>query len=82
MLLWVCFLEVINFLVLVNLSEPQEFIEDRLRGSSLFLVCTVSKSASSIWEKPVTELALRIPFRYCCCLQNNRMSELFLFCCC
>ena len=46
MLLWVCFLEVINFLALVNGPEPQELMEDSFRGSCLFSVSIMNKSAS------------------------------------
>ena len=46
MQLWVCFLEVINFLTLVNGPEPQELMEDSFRGSCFFSVCIMNKSAS------------------------------------
>lgn len=32
MLLWVCFLEAINFFILVSGLEPQELMKDRFRG--------------------------------------------------
>lgn len=77
MQLWICFLEVSNFLTLVNGPKPQELMEDNFRGSCLFPMCFMNNSASNCSERSIIQVDLRVSFVYCSCfLQDSRLFEL------